>query len=315
VDAVVEHAREESFAHEALFYADEDEFLDGTLRFLRAGIADGEPALVVLSGSKIERLRSALGREAAHVAFADMAEVGANPARIIPAWRDFVSAEGGAPVRGIGEPIWAGRGADELVECQRHESLLNLAFAGERFRLLCPYDTAALPDAVLEEALASHAAVVDSAGRHPSGACRSLADVAAPFDVPLPDPPPDALEVAIRVGTLAAVRRVVGELADEAELPLARHADLVLAVGEIAANTVRHGGGRGVLRAWAQHDRVVCDVRDTGRIADPLAGRARPPLGSHGGRGLWIANQLCDLVQIRALPTGTAVRLHVRRDT
>ena len=58
-----------------------------------------------------------------------MAVLGHNPARIIPAWRDFADAHAG-PIRGIGEPIWPGRGADELVECQLHESLLNVAFDG-----------------------------------------------------------------------------------------------------------------------------------------------------------------------------------------
>jgi MEDS: MEthanogen/methylotroph, DcmR Sensory domain len=44
-------------------------------------------------------------------------------------------------LRGIGEPLFATRSADELVECQRHEALLNLAFQdAPGFWLLCPYD-------------------------------------------------------------------------------------------------------------------------------------------------------------------------------
>jgi anti-sigma regulatory factor (Ser/Thr protein kinase) len=34
-----------------------------------------------------------------------------------------------------------------------------------------------------------------------------------------------------------------------------------------------------------------------------------PPLSDEGGRGLWLANQLCDLVQIRSGENGTVVRL------
>jgi hypothetical protein len=30
-----------------------------------------------------------------------------------------------------------------------------------------------------------------------------------------------------------------------------------------------------------------------------------------GGRGVWLANQLCDLVQIRSAPRSTQVRLHI----
>ena len=95
--------------------------------------------------------------------FADMADVGTNPARIIPAWREFVDAHAGQGrrLRGIGEPIWAERSPDELVECQRHEALLNLAFAGaEDFWLLCPYDVDALGADVIDKAHRSHPAVV-----------------------------------------------------------------------------------------------------------------------------------------------------------
>jgi hypothetical protein len=70
---------------------------------------------------------------------ADMSAVGANPARIIPEWQDFADrcTEAGRTFRGIGEPIWDGRSAGELVECQRHEALLNFAFAHTAgFRLL-----------------------------------------------------------------------------------------------------------------------------------------------------------------------------------
>ena len=98
-----------------------------------------------------------------------------------------------------------------------------------------------------------------------------------------------------------------------AGLDAARTADLVLAVDEVATNSLRHGGGRGTLRIWQDADALVCEVRDAGRIEDPLAGRVRPPLDRDGGRGLWLVNQLCDLVQLRTLPTGAVVRLHVCR--
>jgi anti-sigma regulatory factor (Ser/Thr protein kinase) len=88
--------------------------------------------------------------------------------------------------------------------------------------------------------------------------------------------------------------------------------DRVLAVSEVAANSVRHAGGRGVLRIWLQDGALICDVRDDGRIVDPLVGRRRPEGGQIGGYGLWLANQLCELVQIRAFADGGAVRLHKR---
>jgi anti-sigma regulatory factor (Ser/Thr protein kinase) len=56
----------------------------------------------------------------------------------------------------------------------------------------------------------------------------------------------------------------------------------------------------------------VCEVRDGGQLSDPLVGRRRPSSDQIGGRGLWIANQLCDLVQVRSSDEGAVVRLNVR---
>jgi hypothetical protein len=46
-------------------------------------------------------------------------------------------------------------------------------------------------------------------------------------------------------------------------------------------------------------------------IQAPMAGRERPAVDRDGGRGLWMANQLCDLVQLRTFATGAVVRLHL----
>jgi hypothetical protein len=111
-------------------------------------------------------------------------------------------------MRGIGEPIWAGRTELELVESQRHESLLNVTFAPDTsLWLRCPYDTGALSAAVIDEARRSH-------------------------------------EFLMRAGA-----------------------------GYSSA-----------------------EFRGVG-----------------GSAGLWLANQLCDLVQIRSFAAGTVVRLHMRR--
>jgi hypothetical protein len=120
----------EPFRHEALLYGGIDGFIEATVPFLRAGADGGDAMLVVVDAAKIDALREILGADAPSVTFADMAEVGANPARIIPAWRAFVDAHPERRLRGIGEPIWSARSSAELVECERHEALLNVVFAG-----------------------------------------------------------------------------------------------------------------------------------------------------------------------------------------
>src|SRR5215207_7578827 len=96
------------FSHEAVFYDGEGEFLDRTLPFVREGVMAGEPVMVAVPGGRLRLLREALGADARDVDLRDMTEMGANPARIIPAWARFLAAHGGRgrPMRGIGEPIW-----------------------------------------------------------------------------------------------------------------------------------------------------------------------------------------------------------------
>lgn len=305
---------DDAFRHEALLYAGDEGFVTTVAPFIREGVEAGEPTLVVVGARKIDLLREALGRDAESVRFADMAAVGHNPARIIPAWEEFVLANAapGVRVRGVGEPIFPERRADELVECQRHESLLNLAFAdANAFWLVCPYDTEALPPEVIGEALRSHPVVGRDDVHEESPLYRGLGEIAAPFEAPLSEPPAGAPTLRFGADTLEAVRHFVVAESGRAGLPEGRRGHLVIATNEIASNSVEYGGGDGAVSLWAEDGRVVCEVRDAGRILDPLADRRRPAADALGGRGLWIANQLCDLVQVRTFREGTAVRLHM----
>ncbi|MDP9100822.1 MAG: sensor histidine kinase [Actinomycetota bacterium] len=300
------------FSHEALLYSDDQDYLAGTVPFLREGVARGEDILVVVDARKIAMLRMALGAEATGVTFADMQDVGSNPARIIPAWQTFVDAavQRGGGLRGIGEPIWAERTPAELIECQRHEALLNVAFAGTRgFRLLCPYDTSRLGEAVLAEAHCSHPVIVEQTRLRPSPSYNERL-AAARFDEPLPEPPGPVTELRFSRGELGRVRSLTERTASEAGLSADRTHDVVLAVNEMAANSLHHGGGHGMLRIWVDGPVLICEIHDRGAINDPLVGRRVPDFQQEGGRGVWLAHQLCDLVQIRTFTDSNVVRLH-----
>jgi anti-sigma regulatory factor (Ser/Thr protein kinase) len=307
----------DTFRHEAMLYDGLDAFVDGASAFVRDGHEAGEPVLVVTGSEKLVALRDAVGdtRGGAPVLYADMAEVGGNPARIIPAWREFVAAHasGGRRVRGIGEPIWAARPADEVVECQRHEALLNLAFAdAPAWWLLCPYDLASLDGSVIEEARRTHPFVTDGNVSTASPLFAGAGEWASSFDAPLSPAPRGAATVTFGRAPLGSLRKVVSHLAEAAGLPAGKVDDLVLAVNELATNSQRHGGGGGVLRVWAGGGEVVAEVADRGHINDPLVGRRHPPADGEGGRGIWLVNQLCDFVELRSSAAGTVVRLHMR---
>ena len=85
----------------------------------------------------------------------------------------------------------------------------------------------------------------------------------------------------------------------------------MLAVDEAATNSLMHGAAPALLRIWPDGAEIICEISDSGSISDPLAGRRRPGPDWPDGRGLWMINELCDLVELRPTRTGTVVRLHV----
>jgi anti-sigma regulatory factor (Ser/Thr protein kinase) len=302
-----------AFEHEALLYAGIDEFVSTTARFVAEGVAAGEPVLVVVAAPKIERLRERLGAAAGGVEFADMAAVGANPARIIPAWQEFVAAHrGAARLRGVGEPIDESRAPAALAECQGHEALLNVAFDdGPPWTLLCPYDTTALPPPVIAVARATHPRVRTAAGRALSDSYDALAQAALAFDTALAAAPDDAVEVAVELNpaSLARLRTLVTRRGAQAGLTIRRIEDAVAAISEAVVDAAVHGQ-QAMVRLWERPGLLVAELSEQRRIAEPLSGRVCPE-HEDAPRGLWIANQLCDLVQLRNHDGGSTVRLHI----
>ncbi len=303
------------FRHETLFYAGDDEFLAGTVPFIEDGLDACEPILVAVGEARIALIKDALDGAGEHVGFLDMHALGRNPARIIPEWQRFLGmvAPEGAPVRGIGEPIWPGRSRAELVECERHESLLNVAFdGGQGWRLLCPYDVERLDDDILEGARRNHPLIAGACGRHASPSYVPADAGAGPFDGELPGPQGivDQTRVTSAEG-LGPMRRWLACWAADEQMSAADAEQLVLAINELASNSVCYGGGSGTVRAWREDGTIMCEVDDDGHIHEPLAGRMQPSPAQSDGRGLWLVNQLCDLVQIRSSREGTSVRVHM----
>jgi anti-sigma regulatory factor (Ser/Thr protein kinase) len=299
------------FGHRAHFYRDDTEFLTGVTAFVREGLAAGESVVVVEPAGRLELLREALGDDAGRVAFRDMADVGANPARILALWQELLTqhAAVGRTLRGVGEPAFVGRREPELLECHLHELLLNRAFDdGAAWQLLCPYDERQLPAAVCQGARASHPSWSGPTG-HVHGS--AVADAAgAAFGAALPAPlGTTRRRRTYRSGDLPAVRLLVAEAATSWGLPADRVEELVLAASELATNSVRHGGGEGTVAVWRDFGGGMLEFSDAGHLADPLAGRRPPHADPDGGRGLYLVNQLCDLVQVRSAPTGTTVRV------
>ena len=293
--------------HVALFYAGDSEYTEALSGFVRQGLAAGERVLVSVPERRHAMLREALDGQADAVAISDICRVGRNPSRLIPALEAFARAAPG-PVRFIDEPIWPGRSDDELVEGARHEALLNVAFAGRDVAILCPYDLDGLPDAVLRDAARTHPLRLDRDGVSAIPSYDDPLVVWSAADRPLA--PPVGPTAALPLDDLFAFRRELRAYAFPLLRDIGRMEDLVVAACEAATNAVQHGAG-GDARAWRGSGELVCEISSSGTIDDPLAGRRAPPPRARRGRGLWLANQLCDLVELRSGPGGTVVRLHM----
>lgn len=125
--------------------------------------------------------------------------------------------------------------------------------------------------------------------------------------------PPDDVQVLRYRADLAAVRGFTAAAARQAGLLPRRVTDFVMAVSELAANTLAHTQGPGTLLVWLTERELIGQVRDTGHITRPDPGQGRPDAAGNGGYGLWLVRQLCDRVQIRTGPGGTLIEIRMRR--
>jgi anti-sigma regulatory factor (Ser/Thr protein kinase) len=303
---------DEAFVHPALFYQGPWEYLSETIPFIREGLARDEPVAVAVPRTRLELLREALGDLGARVRLVDMNVAGRNPGRIIAeVLRAAVDAHPGRHVRVIGEPIWPERSDLEYPACVQHEALINLAFAGRSATILCPYDVANLDPALIADAAVTHPTLIQSGTSWPSPAYAPEGMVAE-HNCALPEPA-GATVIPFDAAHLRRARHSSVAYAEQAGLAAERVDDVLLAVGEMAANSLRHGGGSGVLRLWTDAGHVVCEVADSGVIDDPLVGRRPAAPGQLNGRGLLMVNHLADLVRMHTTPEGTVVRAYFRR--
>jgi anti-sigma regulatory factor (Ser/Thr protein kinase) len=302
---------EPSLVHQALLYEDAQQFLASILPFVREGMDRGEPVLAVVSKNNSALLREELGSAATDVTFVDPMRWYDAPGRTLAACYRYVQErrEGQERVRVIGEPVWSGWDQLETAGWKRFEASLNIAFAAAPAWMICSYDQRVLPPEVLADARRTHPQF--------SGGTRNeeYADQRrfyAEWQLELAAAPEGGYAALSFDGDPAPVRQFAADQATRLGLPAGRIDDLVLAVNEVVTNAIRHGAGHGRVRIWRDERYVVCDVFDPGTNANEPFGYLPPDPDSEGGHGLWITRQLCELVEIRTLPTSTTVRLYIR---
>ena len=294
-------------SHQALLYRGVSEFVAGVKSFVEEGQASSEPVMIALPAAKLDLVNRFLASTSA-VQFVDMCELGRNPARIIPAVAEFVAEQDGGSARFVGEPDWPGRSLAERDEIIVHEMLFGPALAGYPVRSLCLYDLDLAPDRLTSAAIRSHPEVIVKGAVAPADAFDSWVGDYAEGPPPLAVLTGDRLIADLAFAELPDIRDMIHTFAEQSGFSPERVYDILIAVNEVASNSLIHGGGSGVLNLWCDDSGgLIVEIRDAGQILDPMVGRYAPGPDLEA-RGLWLVNQLCDLVQIRSDRSGTVVR-------
>jgi anti-sigma regulatory factor (Ser/Thr protein kinase) len=297
------------FRHQGLPYESSESLLEQVTGFLGPALDREEPVLIAAQSDTLSGFRTAFIGNRTHIDLAPMEEVGRNPGRLISVWSDFLDQHGavGRTVWGLGEPIYAGRDQAEIEESEMYEQLLNGAFTESEFTLYlgCPFDRSSLPKSVLDDLTGSHPFIGQGAS---SQANENFLANGRPERQLSPALIDDDEFVPFTKEGLSTMRKRLAADARRFGIEEDRIPDLVLAVNEIATNSITYTGS-GSLGIWQSGGRFVCEVRDLGFIDDRLIGLRRPKITEERGRGIWFAHQVSDLIQLRSNPSGTTVRI------
>lgn len=293
-------------------YRSDTELESAVRAFLSDAAAAAEPVLVALPGDDLEQVRSAAGGVGADVRFEDMCEVGRNPNRILPLIEEWVSEQGGrGRVRVLSQTIWPGRSYAETVEALRHAALVNQALADSEATILCAYDAEHLDADTLAGAELTHPVVIEDGERRPSRfyGGRVTRDVVERWPLEPPSEPMNEHDLGV---SLSDLRHAVADDPLLSSLSGQQRDDLVLAVNEAATNAIKHGDGMCTTRIWHDGNSIVTEISTHTQVADPLAGRhPKPGADAVSGWGLWLINEVCDLVEMRTASSGTTLRMHM----
>ena len=112
---------------------------------------------------------------------------------------------------------------------------------------------------------------------------------------------------------IAVVRHEVSGRLAAAGLGGDRLQGFVLAVNEVITNVVLHAGGQGRIVVLVAGGSAWCTVTDSGPGIPKqyLHQPEIPETFDVGGRGIWLAHQLCDEVTMATGPIGTTIGLRM----
>jgi AcrR family transcriptional regulator len=299
---VAPSAVQSRLVHEALIYSSDEELLARVVPFLRDGLAAGEPAIAVLTPSKLALLREALGEDAQRVSFADATMRYRRPARAAAELREHLDAEllrGDVEfVRMVGE-IPYGPSAQEHSEWRRYESVVNRALADFPAWIICIHDARVLTEQILSDARCTHPFVSTRDARDQSAVYIETDEVEQAFtrDVDGVNDPLVRLTVA-EERDLDDLRRVVSGAARAAGLAPTVVDDVTVGVAELVRDAF-HGDGEATVEVAREGARLRVEVSERGSTQNALDTRV----------GLSIAHLVSERVELDSEAGAHTVRL------
>jgi hypothetical protein len=306
-----------AFAHHACIYASDQEFLETAVPFVRDGLALDEPVLVATTAANLDLLSDTLSAGADRIDYAETAYFGRRPPQRVAAFHRYWQRHADGHhrhVRMLAEAVWVGRSDRQVTAWQRMESALNVVLSATNIWMICPYDARVVDQAILRAARQTHPDRVEGGQIQPSGEFVDPLDFAHACDAtPLPDPSPDAPLLPVTgVAGLVSVRRFVASQAAAHGLGGERAKLLVYAASEAAGYLLEQGSQRVTVCLWASAGQLACQINGhAGLVGDAFAGLRPPALEPRPGDGLWLAQQVCEMVEVRAQHTGCRILLQV----
>lgn len=296
--------------HPAFLYGSRDDFLRVMVPYVQMGIDRGDVCFVAARGDYLPSLADEV--DGGRVKLVDTYEWHPHPSTRLRAFSEMIVEEldaGSTSFRLAGEPVWAGNTPEFTKEWQRYESVLNSVLAPYPVSLICLYDTATLDPSVVDGARKTHPLVQVGEDVDESPDFRSPERFLPRWNHELPDVPTAAVRMT-EVPDAAAGRRFLWDQALASGMEPEGAMDMCVAANEILTNGFVHAE-HPEMAIWRDEARLICQIDNYGEpLDDALAGYRPPELGQVSGRGLWLARQLVDLLQIVPTAEGTSFRLY-----
>jgi anti-sigma regulatory factor (Ser/Thr protein kinase) len=299
--------------HTTVCHRSTAEAVEQLVPFVEEGLRAHDDVVVNLTTERVAHLVAQLGDDAERVRWCDTHHWHPHPARRLRAIQelaDDVACHGRGRLRFIGECAFSAGSPQLLAEWERFDAVLNHALVGAPISLVCTYDLQQLAPEVVERARCSHPHI----GLLPPV---ENEDYLPPADylaqrrgAPLPVPA-EAVRLSGRPTPLDA-RALVHEVLGGAGIGRQKVDDMAVAVTEVVTNAWQAGARRVEVACWYVDGEAGVQVDDDGPgLRDPLAGYRRPAPSDERGRGLWIARQLADALDVWPHDCGTALRLRL----